>query len=195
MSSPAERGTTGSPRRPTAPWTTSRAARVTTSSPRSSRTAWRRTARAGAGRPPAAPPGVWLASSLSEADGAGGDIGLGIFVNRSTDGIRWGRPVDAATDPAERYDKEWIACDNWASSPFRGRCYLTYLDFARGAISTRRSNDGGLTWSAPVAVRPAERSSAIMNGPQPVVRPDGSIVVPFSIFAAFDGSDQIGVFR
>jgi hypothetical protein len=138
---------------------------------------------------------VWLASSLSEAEGTGGDMGLGIFVNRSTDGIRWSRPVDAATDPTERYDKEWIACDNWASSPFRGRCYLTYLDFARGAISTRRSTDGGLTWSAPVAVRPAERSSAIMNGPQPVVRPDGSVVVPFSIFAALDGSDQIGVFR
>jgi len=138
---------------------------------------------------------VWLASSLSEADGTGGDVGLGIFVNRSPDGIRWTRPVHAATDPTERYDKEWIACDNWASSPFRGRCYVTYLDFARGAISTRRSNDGGLTWSAPVAVRAGEGSSGIMNGPQPVVRPDGAIVIPFSIFAALDGSDEIGVLR
>ena len=25
-------------------------------------------------------------------------------------------------------DKEWIACDNGASSPFRGRCYLEYSD-------------------------------------------------------------------
>ncbi|HEX6702039.1 MAG TPA: hypothetical protein VF101_15030 [Gaiellaceae bacterium] len=138
---------------------------------------------------------VWLASTLSEAEGSGGDFGLGIFVNRSADGIRWSRPIAAADDRTERYDKEWIACDNWAKSPFRGRCYVTYLDFARASISTRRSNDGGLTWSAPVAVTPAERSSAIMNGPQPVVRPDGSVVVPFAIFAAIDGSDQIGVFR
>jgi Ca2+-binding RTX toxin-like protein len=137
---------------------------------------------------------VWLAATLSEAEGSGGDIGLGIFINRSTDGIKWGRPIDAATDRSERYDKEWITCDNWASSPFRGRCYVTYLDFARSSISTRRSNDGGLTWSAPVAVQPMERSS-IMNGPQPVVRPDGSVIVPFSVFAALDGNDHIGVFR
>lgn len=138
---------------------------------------------------------VWLATSLSEADGTGGDVGLGIFVNRSADGIRWGPPVDAATDPTERYDKEWIACDNWASSRFRGRCYITYLDFASGAISTRRSLDGGLTWSAPVAARPAEPSSGIMNGPQPVIRPDGSVIVPFAIWVSFDRSDQIGVLR
>jgi hypothetical protein len=46
-----------------------------------------------------------------------------------------------------------------------------------------------------VPVQPAERTSAIMNGPQPVVRPDGSLIVPFTIFAALDGSDQIGVLR
>ena len=34
-----------------------------------------------------------------------------------------------------------------------------------------------------------------MNGPQPVVRPDGAVIIPFSIFAAIDGSDEIGVLR
>jgi len=138
---------------------------------------------------------VWLAATLSEAEGTGGDMGLGVFVNRSVNGIAWGRPIAAAANPAERYDKDWIVCDNWASSPFRGRCYLTYVDFARSAISTRRSSDGGLTWSAPVAVEPVERSSSIMNGPVPVVRPDGALLIPFSIFAALDGSDEIGVLR
>jgi RTX calcium-binding nonapeptide repeat (4 copies) len=139
--------------------------------------------------------GVWLAVTLSEAEGTGGDMGLGVFVNRSTDGIAWGRPIAAAANPAERYDKDWIVCDNWASSLFRGRCYLTYVDFARSAISTRRSTDGGLTWSPPVAVQPMERSSSIMNGPVPVVRPDGALLIPFSVFAALDGDDEIGVLR
>ena len=43
-----------------------------------------------------------------------------------------------------------IACDGWASSPFRGRCYLSYSDLATDRIATRFSADGGLTWSAAV---------------------------------------------
>src|SRR5439155_802768 len=83
----------------------------------------------------------------------------------------------------------------WRSGSCTGTCSVTHRDSARGAISTRRSHDGGLTWSAPVAVRAGEGSSGIMNGPQPVVRPDGGVIIPFSIFAALDGSDEIGVLR
>ena len=34
------------------------------------------------------------------------------------DGLVWSRPAPAAADPAEDYDKEWIACDTWTSSRF-----------------------------------------------------------------------------
>ena len=40
--------------------------------------------------------------------------------------MHWSAPVDAADGPV--LDKDWIACDNGATSPFRGRCYLEYTD-------------------------------------------------------------------
>src|SRR5215211_1459829 len=74
--------------------------------------------------------GVWLANTLIV-----GNIFSALFVNRSTDGVTWSAPVTAAraTGTNLAYDKNWIACDNGAASPFRGTCYLAYT-----AITTRR---------------------------------------------------------
>src|SRR6266545_2190299 len=70
----------------------------------------------------------WLIASLAILPGESR-----VFVSRSANGRRWGRPVTAsAAAPSSgdgiAYDKEWIACDNGARSPFRGRCYLSYSD-------------------------------------------------------------------
>ena len=103
-----------------------------------------------------------------------------LFVSRSADGRRWARPLTATADAAGSdgiaYDKEWIACDNGARSPFRGHCYLAYSDLVgRDRIVTRTSTDGGAHWSAPVTVDTGE-----IVGAFPVVRPNGDLVVLLS---------------
>jgi hypothetical protein len=135
--------------------------------------------------------GWWLIASL----GAGSQREL--LVSRSRDGLTWSRPIVAAADRAEDYDKEWIACDNNAGSPFRGRCYLSYLDVTSRQLRTRRSSDGGATWSAPVLSGPPPRPNAILNGPQPIARPDGTVVVIYAAWGSFNdpAADHVGAIR
>jgi hypothetical protein len=68
-------------------------------------------------------------------------------------------------------DKEWVACDNGAASPFHGRCYLAYTDDDQGTTVSQFSTDGGATWSPPV------RAGTILVGAQPVIRPDGALEI------------------
>jgi len=127
---------------------------------------------------------TWLLASLGVSENQ-----TALLVSRSRDGLSWSAPVVAAASALEDYDKEWLVCDNWASSRFRGRCYLSYLDFESGQIRTRHSNDGGATWSGPTGV-PGRTDSSVANGVQPVVRPDGSLVLVFAAFAAFARFDD-----
>ena len=123
---------------------------------------------------------VWLIASLSVAEDT-----TRLLVSRSRDGVRWSRPVVAARAPPPRrgivaFDKEWIACDNWRSSRFRGRCYLTYTDAtARNRLVTQFSRDGGRTWSDLVPTAPPEGVGAF-----PVVRPNGDLLVVYSDWQA-----------
>lgn len=123
--------------------------------------------------------GVWLIVSVDIA------ARTEIVVSRSRDGIAWEPPVLVAGDASEDYDKEWITCDSSATSRFYGRCYVSYLDFESGEIRTRHSTDGGLTWSAPVG-SPGRTRTGVANGAQPVVRPDGTLVMTYAVSAAFD---------
>jgi RTX calcium-binding nonapeptide repeat (4 copies) len=125
----------------------------------------------------------WLAASLGVNFSS-----LATIVNRSRDGLHWSGPIDAARSTTEEYDKEWIACDNWRSSRFYGRCYLSYMNFARDTIETRHSGDGGRTWSAPVSID-ARRQPAIANGVLIAVRPNGHVLLVFSVFGAPDGNE------
>lgn len=138
---------------------------------------------------------VWLVVSLGGAEGVTPDGDDRLLVSRSADGLVWGRPVTAAR-AREAYDKPWITCDNWTGSRFRGRCYLTYLDLTSGAITTVHSSNGGRTWSAPVAATTA-RPASFRNGATPLVRPDGTLVVLFSSFAALPSpeGDYVGSVR
>ena len=107
--------------------------------------------------------GVWLASSLAITRGQESAL---VF-NRSTDGVRWSAPV-IATSALSRtetlLDKQWFACDNWPSSPFRGHCYLSYSDFRSDRISVQVSTDGGATWSPPVAAPDNAGREALRTG-------------------------------
>ncbi len=120
--------------------------------------------------------GVWLVASLGIAT-----TQFGILVSRSPDGIAWSGPVTARSGPSGSLDKEWVACDNWPSSPNRGRCYLSYLDVGTGLVVTQTTTDGGLTWSAAVPTSFVPGRGLEANGAQPLPRPDGSLVVVYEI--------------
>jgi hypothetical protein len=107
--------------------------------------------------------GQWLVSVLSVRPGDSH-----IVVARSTDGVHWTNGV-AAEGPV--LDKEWITCDNNAGSPFRGRCYLAYSDDDKNITASQSSDDGGVTWSAEVS------AGSTLIGTQPVVQPNGTLVV------------------
>jgi hypothetical protein len=95
-----------------------------------------------------------------------------LVVVRSSDGVNWGIPipVDATTSP----DKPWIACDNTATSPFYGRCYIQWDTINVGTLHFSTSTDGGLTWGAPL--QPA--GSLVGGNGQIQVQPNGAVVVP-----------------
>jgi hypothetical protein len=137
--------------------------------------------------------GVWLITSLVVGPRTQ------LTISRSRDGLGWSAPFVAASaePPAPgrvAFDKQWLACDNWPGSPFRGRCYLSYTDTgARNRISTQTSSDGGQTWSDAVFTARGEATGAF-----PVVRPNGDLIVVHSdwnaIFAArsTDGGASFG---
>jgi hypothetical protein len=114
---------------------------------------------------------AWLVSSLTLLE-AGGVHGNAVVTSRSTDGgFTWSRAFTTAT--GGDLDKNWIVCDNTSTSAFYGNCYTQWDDHGAGnALRMSRSSDGGQTWSAP-----ATNNSGVIGG-QPVVRPDGTVVVP-----------------
>jgi hypothetical protein len=85
--------------------------------------------------------------------------------------------------------KNWIVCDNTSSSPFYGHCYTEWDDHGNGnRLEMSTSADGGQTWSAP-----ATNGTGVIGG-QPVVGPDGTVVVPIdnaneTAIGAFHSSD------
>src|SRR3954470_6205794 len=115
---------------------------------------------------------VWMISSLVLTE-AGGVKGVAVYTSRSTDGgLNWGNPV-LTENTSISPDKNWIVCDNTATSPFFGNCYTEWDDNGAGnRLEMSTSTDGGLTWSAP-----ATNNSGVIGG-QPVVRPDGTVIVP-----------------
>ncbi|HKB21065.1 MAG TPA: exo-alpha-sialidase [Gaiellaceae bacterium] len=125
--------------------------------------------------------GVWLIATLGFSDNESA-----LLVSRSADGLHWSAPSIAGRKQSGNtgvmFDKEWIACDNGAASPFRGRCYLSYSDIERLRLATQTSTDAGRSWSQPVASPDNAGRRGIMGAfapaPQPVALPDGTLVVP-----------------
>lgn len=128
---------------------------------------------------------TWIIASLPLP---AGNTGPGVIVNRSTDGgLTWSNPVIVTNQAGT--DKSWIVCDNTASSPFYGHCYVEWDNNSQGnVIYMSTSTDGGQTWGA--ARTTANRATGI--GGQPLVRPDGTVVVPIDDAS---GSLYINVFR
>lgn len=114
---------------------------------------------------------VWLVSSLPLSE-SGGAHATGVVTSRSTDGgLTWSNPF--TTVSSSGVDKNWIVCDNTASSPFYGNCYTEWDQNSAGnLLQMSTSSDGGMTWGAPKT-----NNSGVIGG-QPVVRPDGTVIVP-----------------
>ena len=114
-----------------------------------------------------------------------------IFVSRSTDGGATFNDPNQIPPPAVKkvdLDKNWTVCDNHRrSSRFYGNCYTEFDNFGQGDLEyMSTSSDGGKTWRTPVA--PAGNPHGL--GGQPVVQPDGTVIVPFESLKG-----TIGAFR
>jgi hypothetical protein len=117
--------------------------------------------------------GVWLIQSLGMVESPS-VVGRAVLVNRSTSGgAGFGGPVTVATGGF--LDKNWIVCDNFSASPFYGHCYSEWDDVSdSGRVKMSVSVDGGVTWG------PARNSGDNVSGlgGQPVVQPNGQVIVP-----------------
>ena len=112
---------------------------------------------------------VWLISSLPIG------VPTQVAVSRSSDGITWSNPIRVSRNETGDADKNWIACDNTASSPNYGRCYVEWDDSnANDVVWMSTSLDGGQTW------QPAKNTAnaATGLGGEPVVQPNGNVIVP-----------------
>lgn len=113
--------------------------------------------------------GVWLVASLPV-----GNSGPAVIVSPSDDGLHWKKPISVAAAPSGS-DKNWIACDDTQTSPYFGQCYVEWDD-GNLQVHMNVSTDGGQTWGP----TKSGGSGAYGLGGQPVVQPNGTVIVPFS---------------
>jgi hypothetical protein len=116
--------------------------------------------------------GVWMIASLPISNTS---ETTAVVVSRSTDGgFTWDNPVSVGPKVPSS-DKNWIVCDSNSTSPFYGNCYVEWDNPDAGdEILMSTSSDGGLTWGA--ATPTANKAEGI--GGQPLVQPNGTVVVP-----------------
>jgi len=118
---------------------------------------------------------TWLAETLALSE-SGGVHGAAVLVSPSKNGITWGNPVTVSiVESGGYYDKPWIGCDNTATSPFFGNCYVEWDDFAQfDLLQMSTSTDGGKTWGA----KKTTVGAASGTGGVPLVQPNGTVIVP-----------------
>jgi hypothetical protein len=119
--------------------------------------------------------GVWIISALPLVGLSGGGSKIGdVSVSLSTDGLHWGNPI--LIDSTGLDDKNWTVCDNTATSPFYGNCYTEWDQaYGTGDVLMSVSSDGGQTWGP--GLPSADHAGGL--GGEPVVQPNGTVVVPF----------------
>lgn len=128
---------------------------------------------------------VWMIASLPLSNTSQTPA---VVVSRSMDGgFTWLAPVSVDTSAASS-DKNWIVCDNGASSPHFGNCYVEWDDPINGdVILMSTSSDGGITWGP--ATPTANLATGI--GGQPLVQPNGKVIVPIetNVMSSFQSTD------
>jgi len=137
--------------------------------------------------------GQWLISTLPLAGLNSGSGLIGdVAVSRSPDGLTWGKPI--IVDKTHLDDKNWTVCDNTTSSPFYGNCYTEWDQaYGSGDVLMSVSSDGGLTWGQGLAS--SDHAGGL--GGEPVVQPNGTVIVPFEgggidVFSSTNGGQSWG---
>ena len=137
--------------------------------------------------------GEWLISTLPLVGLSNGGQFIGdVAVSRSPNGLVWGNPINI--DKTHLDDKNWTVCDNTPTSPFYGNCYTEWDQaFGTGDVLMSVSSDGGQTWSAGL---PSSDHAGGLGG-EPVVQPNGTVVVPFEgggidVFSSTNGGKSWG---
>ncbi len=120
--------------------------------------------------------GTWMITTVAFLALSSGITAPAVLVSTSSDGgFNWNRPItimNAGNNGG--LDKDWIACDNTASSPFYGHCYAEWDDYNRNNIvQMSTSSDGGRSWGAPKTT--ADGTSGL--GDAILVQPTGKVVV------------------
>lgn len=122
---------------------------------------------------------VWMISWLG-APSITSNAVVDVLVSRSPDGVHWSAPVPIS-QRNQFLDKNWTVCDNTQSSPFFGNCYTEFEDPTEAdLIFMATSTDGGLTW--PLLTNTADQAHGV--GGQPVVQPNGTVIVPIEVFVS-----------
>jgi hypothetical protein len=120
---------------------------------------------------------LWMISSLAISSAGGTPNGVAVIVNTSSNGgLTWNSPVVIANANGGFFDKDWIVCDNTSTSAFYGHCYVEWdITSSGNLVQMSTSSDGGANWSAGQAT--ADSVSGL--GGQPLVQPNGTVIVPF----------------
>lgn len=137
--------------------------------------------------------GEWLISTLPLVGLSSESRYIGdVAASRSTDGIHWGNPINI--DKTHLDDKNWTVCDNTTSSPYYGNCYTEWDQaYGTGDVLLSVSSDGGQTWGA--GSPSADHAGGL--GGEPVVQPNGTVIVPFQgggvdVFSSTNGGATWG---
>jgi hypothetical protein len=110
-------------------------------------------------------------------------VNKGTFDNSGN--LTWSAPtfINQTTAPSTLNDKEWIAADAHATSPFRDRVYVSWTryifnahngNYVQSPIFFAYSTDGAQTFSSPQAI---SGNVLYSQGSRPVVAPDGTVYV------------------
>jgi BNR repeat-like domain len=124
---------------------------------------------------------TWIISSIAVIGNGSTLASPTIIVNLSTNGgLAWSKPFLVVNGGSTYYDKDWIVCDNSLASMFYGHCYIEWdNDNKGGLILMSTSTDGGFTWG--VAQTTLDQAHGL--GGQPLVQPNGTVIVPISGYA------------
>jgi len=137
---------------------------------------------------------VWMISYLAHKTSLSPGSLTDVLVSRSTTGgLSWSTPVPVRQGrPGSAFDKDWIVCDDTTTSPFYGHCYT---EFDEGCcidlVLMSTSTDGGQTWGGLQTT--ADRASGL--GGQPLVQPNGTVIVPIIVFTSSLTIENIAAFR
>jgi hypothetical protein len=125
--------------------------------------------------------------------------GFDVFVaqcNPTTGAVLAGYPVNVTSAAGvindngvtHSHDKDWLAVDSFAASPFRDRLYVVWTDFQPGGstILTSFSTDQGATWSAATTL--SVSAEGFVWPSQNTVAPNGDVYAAYHSQTGYTGT-------